>query len=278
MVQESRRQAKVPNGRRRRILANFHSATGLWDFGLWRDFVEAYNCLAVIDEAHMWFSARSWTKTQQLELSIFQQHRKEGLDLWWIAQHENRVDVAIREVTAFIWRVRRFGRYVVASKRTPDDMKHVLSRKVWVLTPAVFQHYFTEERIGDREGNGYGLGRGAAYARSVDAAPILGESMQLRPNRYRVEFPTTVRYFRGSESDAVASALFQAYAQWRDCGAPKSFGRLLSAFYRSPEGRLYEIDQDKLLARPEEKGIIEMARAAFRATIPNKERPTFTWP
>src|SRR4051812_30452061 len=67
--------------RGRHALANFLSRTGSWDFGLWADIAEAGNCLAVIDEAHMWFSARTWTKTNQLELSYFQQHRKEGVDL-----------------------------------------------------------------------------------------------------------------------------------------------------------------------------------------------------
>jgi len=94
------------------------------------------------------FFGSDWTQDSgKLELAVFQQSRKEGLDLVWIAQHEARVDVAIREVTAFIWRHRMFGKYCVCSKASPDEPKVVLSRKILRLSPDLHRHYFTEERI-----------------------------------------------------------------------------------------------------------------------------------
>ncbi len=146
---------------KRRALANFHSRTGSWEFGLWADITDATNCLVVIDEAHMWFSAREWTKTHQAELSYFQQSRKEGLDLIWVAQHQKRVDTAINELTAYIWDHRRIGGWIVARQYPADDLKRSIGRAVFRLDPRLHRHYWSEERIGFRDGSGYGFGASA---------------------------------------------------------------------------------------------------------------------
>ncbi len=230
---------------KRKTLANFHSQTGSWDFALWRDIAEAGNCLAVIDEAHMWFSARTWTKTQQLELSVFQQHRKEGVDLVWIAQHEARVDVAIREVTAYIWKHRRFGRFVVATQVTPDEPRKPLKRKVFPITPRLFSHYFTEERIGLRDGEGYGFGGGEAF-RGDAGAPGLDSSYHLRPNLFRIENPTGSQWVPATRP-YLAELVGLTLAGWAALGVPKEAEQIVRAFYRGQDGRVHELRNGELL-------------------------------
>lgn len=161
---------------RRRTVANFHSTRGLWEYALWDKMVEADNCLCVIDEAHMWFSARTWNKQSQADLAVFQQHRKNGLDLVWIAQHENRVDVAIREVTAWVWRVNRVGPMIWARRCSLDEKDKVFERKVIPIRKELFGCYDTFEIIGDREGNGARPGSAVRPERDGPGptSPILG--------------------------------------------------------------------------------------------------------
>lgn len=158
--------------KKRRVVANFPSTKDLWETELWIDMVEEYQAWCVIDEAQMWFSAREWSKTKQVDLGVFQQHRKNGLDLTWIAQHENRVDVGLREITAFIWRVGRIGNWLIARRFTPDDMKTVYGWAIWHINKAVFAEYDTYQIIGDREGHGARRGKGPAAPEPAAVASV----------------------------------------------------------------------------------------------------------
>lgn len=57
----------------------------------------------VIDEAHLWFPARQSLKLPPSWLAMLSQTRKNGWDLLWCAQHENRVDRVIRDVSNWMW-------------------------------------------------------------------------------------------------------------------------------------------------------------------------------
>lgn len=59
--------------------------------------------LIVIDEAHLWFPARMSLKLPMSWLSGMSQTRKKGWDMLWAAQHESRIDRAIRDVTDWMW-------------------------------------------------------------------------------------------------------------------------------------------------------------------------------
>lgn len=142
--------------------ANFHSRSNLWQYVLFDDIKYIERGLVILDEAHMMFSARNWSKTTQEQLGLFQQHRKLGIDLIWIAQSASRVDVALRELTAFEWQHRRVGSVVIAKKTDPiesETKKKPLGRQVFWINSVLTSHYWTEERIGDINGNGAGFGR-----------------------------------------------------------------------------------------------------------------------
>lgn len=59
--------------------------------------------LVVIDEAHLWFPARMALQLPMSWLAGMSQTRKAGWDLLWAAQHENRVDKVVRDVTSWMW-------------------------------------------------------------------------------------------------------------------------------------------------------------------------------
>lgn len=55
--------------------------------------------VVAIDEAHLWFPARGSLQLPMSWLAGMSQTRKMGWHLLWSAQHENRVDRVIRDVT-----------------------------------------------------------------------------------------------------------------------------------------------------------------------------------
>jgi hypothetical protein len=57
----------------------------------------------IIDEAHLWFSARNAINLPPSWLAMISQTRKNHWDLYWTAQHELRVDTSLRHVTNTMW-------------------------------------------------------------------------------------------------------------------------------------------------------------------------------
>lgn len=55
-----------------------------------------------MDEAHLWFPARQALHLPPSWLAMLSQTRKSGWDLFWCAQHETRVDRALRDVTSWM--------------------------------------------------------------------------------------------------------------------------------------------------------------------------------
>jgi len=145
--------------------ANFHSRGSKWEYIQWSDLHRVESGLVVLDEAHMLFSARNWSKTTQEQLAYFQQHRKLGIDLIWIAQSAARVDVALRELTAFEYQHTRIGKLVKFRVIDPVDTetkKKPIKRGFFWLSEYLTAEYWTEERIGDINGRGAGFGRNSA--------------------------------------------------------------------------------------------------------------------
>lgn len=67
--------------------------------------------LIMIDEAHLWFPARMSLKLPMSWLAGLSQTRKKGWDLVWAAQHESRIDRAVRDVTSWMWKCSAFFSY-----------------------------------------------------------------------------------------------------------------------------------------------------------------------
>lgn len=184
----------------RQVYANFHSRKGLWDFALWEDMMNAENALCVVDEAQMWFNSRSWKDNTTADLAVFQQSRKNGLDLIIVVQNEARVDVGIRELAAYHVKCQKlFDKWIVAKTYVWEKDKP-LSKEFFRIKPSLFNHYFTQEIIGERDGRGYRFGALGNFSTITNG--------KIDPTHYRVsDVMTTVIVAAADLADALAASL-----------------------------------------------------------------------
>lgn len=194
----------------RRVIANFHSTKNIWEFGLWEQFKTAENALCVIDEAQMWLNSREFKNNSVADLAVFQQSRKNGLDLVVVCQHENRVDIAVRELSAYIHRCKNlFGKYTLVKTYSADEPEKCMGREIFRHNKQLYDHYFTTEVIGERDGKGYQLGAASLGGRSelVDG--------RLTPTHIRIESEFGVRNVPVAEFDVAWENLARLYNRSR---------------------------------------------------------------
>jgi hypothetical protein len=251
----------------RECLANFHCKTDAWQFGLWDDMKHADNKLCMIDEAYMWFNSRNYREQSTGDLAVFKQSRKNGMDLVCIDQAFERVDVAIREVTAFVWKTKKVGQFFVLKKFEPGRENKPLARKVWRFQPELARHYWTEQYIGSRDGDGYGFGKGSRYAAGGGAAALVkvGGRLVFVPNVFRLELPHGSAWIH-ADDPYFHERLNEAVRGWRLYGLKREPESLVASFYSSGQGgHMSEIDTNGLLvpgtAAP---GMLGMIIDAFR--------------
>jgi len=119
-----------------------------WRYVSWESMKGGGDGLFVIDEAQVWFPSRGYEGNTS-ELTHWQQSRKRGADLLWIAQHENRIDKALRELTSHIWEPRLyFKRWGVAVARTLEGER--VGTELFSVR-RVMSSYFTDQVIGTRD-------------------------------------------------------------------------------------------------------------------------------
>jgi len=103
-------------------------------------FVSISDACVLLDEINLWAPSRLWNALPIGLLHRWAQVRKYRTTILWSAQHEDRVDKVIREVTGWIWECRPFpgGRLLhwVPGYPTfrleayePSDLRRELSRK-----------------------------------------------------------------------------------------------------------------------------------------------------
>lgn len=113
----------------------------------------------LLDELGLWMSSRDSMKLPAGVRAFLAQHRKLGLDLYWTAQHENRVDTIIRELTSILWKCSKWPFGIVMRGIDPFDpeQKYGFKREKW--SPEVFAAYDTAWMIGNpKSGEGGKLG------------------------------------------------------------------------------------------------------------------------
>lgn len=66
--------------------------------------------LVLLDEVHLIFDARMWSKVPAEFLRILAQPRKAHLDMLYTAQHESQVEKRLRTVTNWMWLCRSWGK------------------------------------------------------------------------------------------------------------------------------------------------------------------------
>lgn len=71
-----------------------------------QELLDLWNCIAIFDEAQLWFNARDFAYFPTEVLSMWTQHRKAGLDIIICTQAFSMIDSNIRNVTADVLRAR----------------------------------------------------------------------------------------------------------------------------------------------------------------------------
>lgn len=179
----------------RRRISNLFPRSGEWEFQLWDDIKQAGHAMVLIDEAHMWFGSREWDRRDQSELAAWQQHRKNGLDLYYTVQDINRIDKAVRELTAYMHLVKKFGNMILMTTYFPEDIiggkkGKPFKRSLLRLTPGDYACYWTEQIVGFPDGKGFDLGR---LARRPERAPTYVQRKgRLAGPELRYVVPSTV--------------------------------------------------------------------------------------
>lgn len=64
---------------------------------------DAIPVLLVLDEIHLWFNARNWKQAAEGLLAFLTQSRKCSVDIIFISQHRDNVDVQFRRLLQYTW-------------------------------------------------------------------------------------------------------------------------------------------------------------------------------
>lgn len=111
--------------------------------------------IVIIDEAASYFEARNWARFTIDDRIKFQQHRKQRLDIYLIAQSFGRIESAIRQLVNHVYEMKRiniFGKQLFIKKMfTPEDIdlktRKPLSTNLFFLDKKIADAYDTEEII-----------------------------------------------------------------------------------------------------------------------------------
>jgi zona occludens toxin (predicted ATPase) len=120
------------------------------------DLLDLPRGVVIIDEAHLWFPARMSLKLPMSWLTQVSQTRKSGWDLLLVAQHETRLDRALRDVAEWAHLCRAWFSYndhpVLFTTTTwePEAFrkpKRQLARGAHLFSQRVADAYNTHERL-----------------------------------------------------------------------------------------------------------------------------------
>lgn len=137
----------------------------------------------VIDEAHLWFSARQSLRLPPSWLAMLSQTRKAGWDLLWCAQHESRVDRVLRDISSYMWLCSAWFQwddhplFFVADSYEPEMFRKPgkrMTRRVRMFDQKVARAYDTLESLtvaehAKREDDVYAIKAKTARGRSLAA-------------------------------------------------------------------------------------------------------------
>lgn len=106
----------------------------------------------LIDEINLVCPSRYWDNFPPELAYFWSQTRKLKLDIYWTAQHQDRVDKIVREITNWIWKINSlpFG-FRIMTKYLPEQIgktkREVWGRQIFRINKKIFSKYNTYERI-----------------------------------------------------------------------------------------------------------------------------------
>jgi hypothetical protein len=102
------------------------TVTGQWrQFSGWEDFATLENAVVIIDEAHLYAPSNKTMVFPTVARFKMSQARKFRLDVYWISQHENRVNSILRDLTNIVYVCRSWagGQWFSAVGYEPENMR-----------------------------------------------------------------------------------------------------------------------------------------------------------
>ncbi len=116
------------------------------------ELINVDDALILVDEINILCPSRKWDLLPTELLYWWSQTRKQQLDIYWTAQHQDRVDKAIKEVSAFIFKINAlpFGIRII-QKFLPEQIGKAKRERfgfnIFLLKKNVFKKFNTYERI-----------------------------------------------------------------------------------------------------------------------------------
>lgn len=91
----------------------------------WDDFATLENCIVIIDEAQLYAPSNKTLQFPTVARWKLAQARKFGLDVYWITQHENRINSILRDLTNIIYVCAAFagGKFFTAYGYEPENVR-----------------------------------------------------------------------------------------------------------------------------------------------------------
>jgi hypothetical protein len=117
------------------------------------DFAALEGPVTVVwDELPLYFNARKWSEFPDSMLYKFTQIRKDGIQLYYSAIHEQMIDVNIRRITFWFWHCRAYPFGVLARSMWPPEQfrkakQKPMRRKLSVLDTRVTDAYDTYRKV-----------------------------------------------------------------------------------------------------------------------------------
>lgn len=135
----------------RKVYSNFklEGATYYKDL---MDILDVSEGVILVDEINLVCPSRWWDRFPPKLAYWWSQTRKNQLDVYWTAQHQDRVDKIVKEITNYIWEIHRLPfRLRSMACYLPEQIGKVKREsfgfRFFVLSPKIWSHFNTYERI-----------------------------------------------------------------------------------------------------------------------------------
>lgn len=114
-------------------------------------FKDISQAIVIMDEAQTYFSSRRWQNMTTEDEIKFQQHRKQGIDIYAGVQNLNRCDKIIRELSAYVIELTRIGSLFIAKRFLPEEIdkaqRKALNFDFYFRNKTISEAYNTYELI-----------------------------------------------------------------------------------------------------------------------------------
>ncbi len=139
-----------------------------WAEGYVFRFEEMYdldNCEVLLDELASWMPSHKHSTIPDEVRRFLAQDRREGVNIHW-THRTTRVFHEVLENTAELVRCQRYGPIIHMRSVDPEDKAGKALHKFTAVSPLVHDLYQTFVRVGNAQGEGYGLGKRKGYKAS----------------------------------------------------------------------------------------------------------------